>query len=491
MLKTKKFVILILTVGIISVTLVGFKAWVKDSSEEKEEITNLSWYFPAEKQPDQQVVEDELNKLLEERIGIHLSLNPIKSTDYDKKLNVMFAGKEEFDLCFTSNWANEYYSCVAKGMLLPLDDLIDTYAPKLHEAVPDFLFEVPQINGKIYAVPNYQVLYKQWSFVVRKDLIDKYKFDVDSIPKEAGFDTIMALESFLRIIKDNEPDMYPLRQAFSSDSIFYETIGGNSTVIKKGDTSRKVMANIDTPEWEKGMEILERWYNEGYLREDLFNVYSDTSVSAFLKYAVDIMVSKPGIEQELFSKYGKEYVVIPICSPFIESSAGMSTATGISVTSKNPEKAIELIELTNKDKEIYNMLCYGIEGKHYEKIDDKHIRIAPEKRYFPYVSWMFGNQFNAYLYEGQSDDNWEVTHKLNMESEKSPIYGFNFNPAPVIDKIVQIKAITKEYDYLYTGDKTYIKEYITNLKEAGIDDVVKETQKQIDEWAAKESDRRE
>lgn len=285
--------------------------------------------------------------------------------------------------------------------------------------------------------------------------------------------------------------MYPMRQAFSSSGIFYETVEGSSMVIKKGDKSRTVVANIDTPEWKKSMDILERWNDKGYLREDLVNVYSDTSVSAFLKYAVDFMVSKPGIEQELFCKYGKEYVVIPICSPYIESSAGMSTATGISVTSKNPEKAIELIELINNDKEIYNMLCYGIEGKHYEKIDDNHIRITPEKRYCPFISWVFGNQFNAYLFEGQPDDNWEITHKLNIESEKSSIYGFHFNSDPVIDKLVQVKAVVKEYDYLYAGKKENIEEYIVKLREAGIDDVVKETQRQIDEWATEESNKQE
>lgn len=490
-MKTKKFIILTLTVGVITGIFGGCNAPAGDLSEKNKEITTLSWYFPAEKQPDQQVVEDELNKLIEERIDVHLSLNPVKSTDYDKKLNVMLAGREEFDLCFTSNWANDYYSCVERGMLLPLNDLIDTYAPRLYETVPDFLFDVPKINGKIYAVPNYQVLYKQWSFVIRKDLLDKYKFDVNSIPKEAGFETIIALEPFLQIIKENEPGMYPMRQAFSSSGIFYETVEGSSMVIKKGDKSRTVVANIDTPEWKQSMEILERWYDKGYLREDLVNVYSDTSVSAFLKYAVDFMVSKPGIEQELLSKYGKEYIVIPICSPYIESSAGMSTATGISVTSKNPEKAIELIELINNDKEIYNMLCYGIEGKHYEKIDNNHIRITPEKRYCPFVSWVFGNQFNAYLFEGQPDDNWEITHKLNIESEKSSIYGFHFNSDPVIDKLVQVKAVVKEYDYLYAGKKENIEEYIVKLREAGIDDVVKETQRQIDGWATEESNKQE
>jgi len=398
----------------------------------------------------------------------------------------MHAGKEEFDLLFTSNWTNEYYSCVTRGVIRPLNELIDSEAPDLRNILPVFLLDAPRINGEIYAVPNYQVLYKQWSFAIRKDLLDKYKFDAETIPKEAGFETVKGIEPFLEVIKENEPDIYPIRQNFMPDELFCEKIEGSSTVIRKGDETKTVITSVDTPEWKDAIEISKSWYEKGYIRNDYVNTYSDTSVSGYLKYAVDVMVAKPGVEQELTNKWGKEYVVVPICKQYITASAGMSTTTAISTTSKHPEKAIKLIELLNKDKELYNLLCFGIEGKHYEKIDDNHIRIDSEKRYFLNSAWMFGNQFNAYLLEGQPDDTWELTHELNMTAEKSPIYGFNFNPDPVIDKIVQIKAIQKEYDNIFIYPEEKLDEYVLKLKEAGIDEVVAETQRQIDEWIENE-----
>lgn len=484
MVKTKRIVMLLMATGILMTSFSGCSKKDISDTQKKDDIVLLSWYYPGDKQEDEELVEAELNKYLEEKIGVHLDLNPVKSTDYQKKINLMYAGKEEFDLLFTSNWTNEYYSCVTRGVIRPLNDLIDKNAPELRDMIPEFLLDAPDINGEIYAVPNYQVLYKQWSFAIRKDLLDKYKFDAESIPKEAGFDTVKGLEPFLQTIKENEPDMYPIRQSFMAQELFYETIEGSSTVIKKSDDTKTVMAYVDTPEWREATEILNRWYKNGYIREDFVNTYSDTSVSGYLKYAVDVMVAKPGMEQELFNKWGKEYVVIPLCKPYITASAGMSTTTAISSTSKHPEKAIKLIELLNKDKELYNLICYGIEGKHYKKIDDNHIRIDSEKKYFPSLSWMFGNQFNAYLLEGQSDETWDLTHELNMTAEKSPVYGFNFNPDPVIDKVVQVKAIQKEYDNIFAYSEEKREEYVLKLKEAGLDEVVKETQRQVDEWAA-------
>ena len=482
MVKTKRFIIYLTTLGIVATSFVGCRNDNALKTKEEKGIATLSWYYPGDKQEDEEVVEAELNKHLEEKLDIHLDLKPIKSTDYTKKISLMHAGKEEFDLLFTSNWTNEYYSCVTRGIARPLNELIDSNAPDLRNILPEFLLDAPRINGEIYAVPNYQVLYKQWSFAIRKDLIDKYKFDVQSIPKEAGFETVKGVEPFLEIIKKNEPDMYPIRQNFMTEETFFEKIEGSSTSIRKGDKSKKVMAFIDAPEWREGIEVSKKWYKNGYIRDDYVNTYSDTSVSGYLKYAVDVMVAKPGMEQELLNRWGKEYIIVPICKPYITASAGMSATTAISTTSKHPEKAIKLIELLNKDKEIYNLLCYGIEGKHYEKTDGKHVRIDSEKKYFPNSAWIFGNQFNAYLLEGQSDETWNLTHELNMTAEKSPIYGFNFNPDPVIDKIVQIKAIQKEYDGLFTYSEEKMDEYVLKLKEAGIDEVVKETQRQIDEW---------
>ena len=77
MVKTKKFIIYLATLGIITSSVAGCKN--EDTMNEKEIVT-LSWYYPGDKQEDEEVVEKELNKHLEEKLDIHLDLKPIKST---------------------------------------------------------------------------------------------------------------------------------------------------------------------------------------------------------------------------------------------------------------------------------------------------------------------------------------------------------------------------------------------------------------------------
>ena len=46
---------------------------------------------------------------------------------------------------------------------------------------------------------------------------------------------------------------------------------------------------------------------------------------------------------------------------------------GISSTSKNPEKAMEFLNLMYSNPEISNLLMNGIEGQEYQKVSDRII----------------------------------------------------------------------------------------------------------------------
>ena len=46
---------------------------------------------------------------------------------------------------------------------------------------------------------------------------------------------------------------------------------------------------------------------------------------------------------------------------------------GIGKNSKNPEKALKFIELINTNEELYNLICFGIEGKHYYLDENKQV----------------------------------------------------------------------------------------------------------------------
>lgn len=132
------------------------------------------------------------------------------------------------------------------------------------------------------------------------------------------------------------------------------------------------------------------------------------------------------------------------------------------------------------------MLTYGIEDRHYTKIDDTFIKFTADSAYFPNTDWVFGNITNGYLPEGTPANKFELTKQVNDSAIVTPYYGFVFNPEPVKTEMANIGALVDEYSPgLDTGTVDpgeYLPIFQDELKKAGVDKVLAEEQKQLDEW---------
>ena len=132
---------------------------------------------------------------------------------------------------------------------------------------------------------------------------------------------------------------------------------------------------------------------------------------------------------------------------------------------------------------------YGIEGKHYTKIDDNTITIPDDTSYtLQGYQWMQGNVFLNYLTEGESPDKVEALKAFNAEAKKPIDYGFKFDNTAVEAEIAACQTVKSEYrKQVIMGSmdpEPIMKEYAAKLKAAGIDKIIEEAQKQYDEFLA-------
>jgi putative aldouronate transport system substrate-binding protein len=171
----------------------------------------------------------------------------------------------------------------------------------------------------------------------------------------------------------------------------------------------------------------------------------------------------------------------------------MATTIAVSRTSKHPAEAVKFINLINTDKELYNLICFGVEGTHYT-IENNRLKPIENSGYAPNSDWKFGNQFNALLKEGQQDDDWEKTREINDMSVKAPFLGLILEKDEVLTELAQIAKALQEYvDALVnTGVEApdvYWDKYIGAMKQAGIEKVASYYQKQIDAFIAEKNAR--
>ncbi|WP_312855529.1 DUF3502 domain-containing protein [Litoribacterium kuwaitense] len=150
---------------------------------------------------------------------------------------------------------------------------------------------------------------------------------------------------------------------------------------------------------------------------------------------------------------------------------------------------MEFLNLVNTDKYLRNLIDSGIEGTHYEKIDENTIKDLPRQTdSYDMATFSLGNTFLTYLKENEPADKWEQFEKFNAEATNAPLLGFHFDDSNVKTELAAVKNVKEEFmSALYTGSvdpEEFVPEAVEKMNKAGLDVVIEEAQKQLDEWLA-------
>jgi putative aldouronate transport system substrate-binding protein len=434
---------------------------------------------------DQQLVSDELNKITQERINVKMDLQNLEYGSFNDKVQLMSAGGEQYDLVYTANWVNDYYKNVDNGQFEALDDLLPNLAPGYWKSMPVTTWQAAKVKGKLYSGINQQEFPKVGGFYVKKEIADKYKLDVSAVTKWED------LEPYLEKIKTDEK----VTPFVTSSYLRQMEICGYGNVddamgwiwLKPDDKSATLVNAFDAPRHREIWDLQRHWWDKGYIpKEDP----KDDQVPGLLKankgYFKWEPVIKPKFESEYEARTGWKLIQKAL-APGILTTAGITaTLTGISRTTVSKEACVKWLELVNTDKPTYNLLCMGVEGKHWNWKDKANevIEQVKDAAYNPTTDWMFGNQFNAYYRDASSIGAWEEGKKINDTATPVPTLGFVMNREPVKNEIAAVNSVYTEY--VPTGPKGVaaadLSKAVDAMNSAGDKKILDEMKKQIDEW---------
>lgn len=462
----------------------------------------LIWYVLSNAQPDDALVYAEANKYIKEKINATVDFYPLNQGEYNDKIKVKLAGQEPVDVVFTSSWLNSYNDNIAKGALLPIDELLDQYGAELKASIPAKYWDMVKLKkvgddkARIYGVPNYQIEASVNGLAFRKDLAEKHGL-VDAINNIKNYDDLTPI---LKVIKDNEPNVFPLVDAnltpegkyeLTTEPYKYVHVSAGATI----DTESFKVLGLEDPILSaaelKLAQIRREWYLAGFIDKNA--VTKGVDLEPYKKqgkvFLYQLGACKPGVETEEKQKYGYDIIAMQTRAPI--TSVGQVTATmnAIPNSSENAERAMMLLNLVNTDKYLYNLLNFGIESKHYTKLDDNTIEVLKDSTFNPGMAWALGNQFNAFVQKGQPADVWEQTKKINDNAISSPIEGFSFNSEAVKTETAQVTTVNDKYEkIILNGAADPVATLAKRNKEYNINDNAKkiaaEVQKQLDEWRA-------
>ncbi|OKP80756.1 ABC transporter substrate-binding protein [Paenibacillus helianthi] len=470
----------------------GATADSSQSAAPAEKPTELTVAFPifGTLPKDMSLIEDAVNKIAQEKINVRVKLLPISFSNWMQQTNLMFSSGEKLDLMPT---IYNYNSAIAQGQLIPIDELLKKHGQGITAALDPAYLEASKVKGSIYGVPTLHEMATVNGVSMRKDIVEKYQIDTGK------FQTLEDLEDVFKTVKAGEPNIAPLIPSTVGASILnnyktFDDLSNQLGVLPNYDNDLKVVNLYETKEYAEQLQMLRKWYKEGLILQDASTNQTNPSDLIKSNQAFAYLLSAhPAAVLAETPAGGVPMKTVAFSQPAVSTTSQITnTMWGITVNSKAPDKAMEFLNLMYSDKDIVNLLIWGIEGKHYvvksgNIIDFPEGVDAQTSGYYMNMGWLFGNQFLSYLWNGTDPDLWEKVKQFNASATKSKALGFTFDPTPVKTEVAAIGNVITQYALpLETGsvdpDKILPK-FIENLKTAGIDKVITEKQKQLDEWA--------
>ena len=483
-MKFKRTLAVVLALGIVLGAAGCEKKETSSSSGE-----TIHWYISkcSENTSSKDAVMKEANKIIEKELGVTLELHLIDMGSYDEKMRTMLATREEMDICFIRT-ADQYLTGVKNGSFMELtDELLEKHCPDILAKNNDYVWKLAEVDGKLWGIKGQGPLADNPSMVFKKDLVEKYNFDYKSVKSLAD------LEPYLETIKQNEPNIYPLLYQ-TPDTTSTRFTDSNITGLIYDEEKQEYISELEAEAILTRWQIRHKYYQKGYIPKDANTRSEYLTECKSGNYAV---MCNTGYYSEDGSKATAAYGF-----PCVETSMGVRpivTKSGsincISSTSKNPEKALEVLNLIWKDPYLHNTLAYGVEGIDYT-IDEKRSAEIGEKSVIPnsgnMQTWCIWHNWLGPLWQ-QWDSGWnrreslDQMRELNETAAISSALGFRFDPENVKTEYAKVSSVRNEYDKIFnTGCMENYEEYLSDarqkMKNAGIDAVIAEANKQFKQW---------
>lgn len=461
-----------------------------DNKTQNENVS-IRWYVPAGPGASDAATQ-EISNYLKEKLNVTMDFVKIEFSDYDQKMQVLNAGNDEYDIAFTSSWCNNYNKNISNGTIIELDDLIKEYAPETYALMEPEIWDLARVDGKLYGIINQQIMGRAPFMTIPAITMETLGLSKDE------FKTWKDSEKYFRAIKEKTgnytyvSEIWPTWvSAFGFEEVLGQKVPG-AIYISDDKDSVKIVNQYETEEFKEYIKWRRQLVLDGLTPPNIVKVDNeDAALKSGDSKIVNVMhfqpAHKPGIDaeyRELPNGLGT-LTTMAIQEAYMSTYAVTSTLNSISATSKNPEAAMKVLNLINTDPILCNYITHGVEGTDYKKTGDTTVEKLPEGKYNG-SNWALGNTFLAYTNQKQPVDMHEQTQKINSESRKSVLAGFVANIDPVKTQVYNCTAVVDEFlqplDFgVVDIDETYPK-FIEKLKAAGVDDVIAEINRQLDEW---------
>ena len=484
----------------------------EDEDDEDEEdmedlvvtILNFTPLTPEMTEP----VETRLNEITREKINANVDFQWMDAGAYLTTVPVMLQANEPIDLVmFTPIPAASFQTFMSQGQLMDITDMLPEYAPDVVDIMGEYL-KATSRDGRIFGVGNLMCLATTLSIDMRKDVLEAAGVleqaqsmeswqDCGEVMKAAvdaaGINGFVSLDD-LGDVLTMAP--YLIGNGAFSEAEWVDSCGDPYYFTYVDPADDKVKCYFENEKWVQGIELVREFYNEGIVYKDAATA-QDTGVTLIRSDVGLAQVSPKELEPEVqfFSGTGYEDVNTPLATCKVSTASFQKFGYGVPVTSENPEKALELLNLMWTDKEFMDTLAWGIQGQDWV-LDEDGMGEYPEGKdnnsVYHLQDFMLGNCLEVTPWLGEDKEIRQHAREANENLEVSKYLGFSVDTTPVAQQMAACKLVFDQYAPTLNsgaaGDnvRELVADFVDKMYGAGMQDIIDEFQAQLDEFLAQQ-----
>ena len=448
-------------------------------------------------------------KVLAEKMNMKFNIETVVNAEAKNKFSVIVASGKTNDVMAGS--LSDINKFGMSGAFLPLDDLIEKYAPNLKQYILDnneVHAQTAASDGKIYGIPMLTAVRTAMGYCIRQDWLDDLGLNVPV--------TIDDWYNVLTAFKTNDlngngaGDVTPLILDRAWENYFNNfadawgiELNGNNDywMVKDG----KVVFAPILPETKEYLATMAKWYAEGLIdqefitREDTNNYHILNNKAGATCYWTGYIAGMNSNNEVLANDPDTNWQVIqpPVLTKgqpaktYSQQAVVGGSAWAIS-SRVSEEKAAEIIKMfdyvySDEGSMLFN---FGVEGDSYQYVNGKPEytdKVTGSEKGL--VTWIRSNGMQALIgmrqlpeYEAASCANDDVRAQLFNYVDND--YFYDINPSLVLTEDEQ-----DQYDTVMSSVKIYVDEellkfiigsrpidefdaFVDRIKEMGVDTAI-------------------
>lgn len=433
---------------------------------------------------------------IKEKSGVQIELISSEGNG-PSKFSLMIAAKEPVDGTILSR--TYFQNAINKGMLLPLDELIERYGTHLKQRINPKLWEWTKgKDGKTYAVPN-ESMPVPYVPVIRSDWLKLVNKPVPA--------TVTEFEESMKAIKRAKPrrsssgkEFYPIYiDVFGADSSLLGAFLQNGMSWWKRDDGTYLPPEMD-PAYKTYLQTLQNWYKEKLIYPECYVISSSGKADKLWELIgrdeIGAMVGWFGREYQAYDSLIQlapdfRYEPIALAHTYDNGLARIlqpMNFTVASVTSDNGAGFIHMLDWMAESKEHMTIAYLGLPGVSFEYTDRSNqiVRLINNPNYnqkFAPGTFEFLDILSFGVVQNSPKANYLAENAAKVERLKqyTPLdYRIPLNEM-TLDSVQHYKASLdtakqEAFIQIVTDEKpvSYWDEFIAEWLKSGMDEVIRE-----------------